>query len=53
MGIQLTSITEASVAGQRLLLPLGDGVGVGVAVDFDRSRAFRAELAAAIRRARL
>ena len=50
MSIQLTNITEASVAGERLLLSLGDGEGV--AVDCGRPRAFRAELATAIRRAR-
>lgn len=50
MSIQLGNIVESAVAGERLLLSLGDGEGV--VIDCARPRTFRAELADAIRRGR-
>lgn len=50
MSIQLHDILEASIAGERLLISLPDGEGFSI--DIARPRAFRAELAAAIREAR-
>ncbi len=45
--VQLTDIVEASLAGERLLLTLRDGEGL--ALDLDRPRLLRAEMAAVAR----
>jgi len=42
--VQLTDIVETSLAGERLLLTLRDGEGI--ALDLDRPRLLRAEMAA-------
>ena len=47
MSVQLTDIVETSVAGERLLLSLHDGNGL--VVDCSGPRAFRTQLADAIR----
>ena len=47
MTVQLTDIVEASLAGERLLLTLRDGEGL--ALELDRPRLLRAELAAVAR----
>jgi len=47
MSVPLTDIVETSLAGERLLLALRDGEGL--ALDLDRPRRLRAELAAAMR----
>ena len=46
MSVQLTDIVETSIAGERLLLTLPDGEGI--ALDVDRPRLFRAQMAAAL-----
>jgi hypothetical protein len=45
--VQLTDIVEASLAGERLLVTLRDGEGL--ALDIDRPRLLRAEMAAVAR----
>ena len=45
--VQLTDIVEASLAGERLLLTLRDGEGL--ALELDRPRLLRAEMAAVAR----
>lgn len=45
--VQLTDIVETSLAAERLLLSLRDGEGL--ALDVDRPRTFRTEIAAAMR----
>lgn len=44
--VQLTDIVETSLAGERLLLTLRDGEGI--ALDLDRPRLLRAEMAAVV-----
>jgi hypothetical protein len=51
MTVQLTDIVETSLAGERLLLALRNGDGM--AFDVDRPRLLRAEIAAAMRGARV
>jgi hypothetical protein len=46
MSVLLTDIVETSIAGERLLLTLPDGEGI--ALDVDRPRLFRAQMAAAL-----
>ena len=48
--VQLSDIIETSVAGERLLVTLRDGDGI--AVEVDRPRTLRTEIAAALRGAR-
>jgi hypothetical protein len=50
VSVQLSDIVETALAGERLLLSLRDGEGM--ALDLDRPRLFRAELAAAMREGR-
>ncbi|MCA1569525.1 MAG: hypothetical protein LC798_04225 [Chloroflexi bacterium] len=50
MTVNLTDIVESSLAGERLLLTLRNGEGV--ALDLDRPRLLRAEVAAALRELR-
>jgi hypothetical protein len=45
--VQLTDIVESSLAGERLLLSLRGGEGL--AIDLDRPRLLRAEMAAVTR----
>ena len=47
LAVQLSDIVETSLAGERVLLTLRDGEGL--AIDMDRPRTFRTELAAAMR----
>ncbi|HEX7196196.1 MAG TPA: hypothetical protein VF364_05095, partial [Candidatus Limnocylindria bacterium] len=47
MTVQLTDIVESSLAGERLLLSLRGGEGI--AIDLDRPRLLRAEMAAVTR----
>jgi len=49
--VQLTDIVEISIAGDRLLLSLRDGEGL--ALDLDRPRLLRAEMAALVRELRV
>jgi hypothetical protein len=48
--VQLSDIVETSLAGERLLLTLPEGEGM--ALDLDRPRHFRAQMAAAVREVR-
>ena len=50
VSVQLSDIVETALAGERLLLSLRDGEGM--ALDLDRPRLFRAELAATMRATR-
>ena len=50
MSVRLTDIVETSIAGERLLLTLPDGEGI--ALDVDRPRQFRAQMAAALQELR-
>lgn len=50
VNVELTDIVETSLAGERLLVTLRDGEGV--ALDVDRPRTFRTEIAAALREVR-
>ncbi len=50
MTVRLTDIVESSLAGERLLLTLRDGEGL--ALDLDRPRLLRAEMAALTRELR-
>jgi hypothetical protein len=50
MNVQLRDILETSLSAERLLITLRDGEGI--AVDVDRPRTFRTEIAAALRGAR-
>ncbi|MGI8999578.1 MAG: hypothetical protein ACR2GO_07720 [Candidatus Limnocylindria bacterium] len=50
MTVKLTDIVESSLAGERLLLTLRNGEGL--ALDLDRPRLLRAEVAAAVRELR-
>jgi hypothetical protein len=47
MNVQLNNILETSLAGERLLVTLREGEGL--ALDVDRPRTLRAEIAAALR----
>lgn len=47
VNVQLTDIVELSLAGERLLVTLGNGEGL--VLDVDRPRQMRTEIAAAIR----
>ena len=50
VNVQLADIVETSLAGERLLITLRDGDGI--ALDVDRPRTLRTEIAAAVRSAR-
>ena len=50
MSVQLSDIVEVSLAAERLLISLRDGEGM--AIEVDRPRTFRTEIAAAMRAAR-
>jgi hypothetical protein len=50
MTVRLTDIVESSLAGERLLLTLRDGEGL--ALELDRPRLLRAEMAALTRELR-
>lgn len=47
VSVQLSDITETSLAAERLLLSLGNGEGFDI--EMDRPRVFRTEMAAAMR----